>query len=62
MTNPTKAEKRVFMTPSVREFEQFVNRDDIEVISIDVKTVEQNCNFQEGFAGLVFYKTLTPNK
>lgn len=50
--------KKIFMTPSIREFEAFVNRTDIEVISVDVKSVEQNCVFQEGFCGLIFYTTI----
>lgn len=42
------------------EFEEFVNRSDIEVKQIDIKVVEQNSTFQEGFAGIVYYWDAKP--
>ena len=47
------------MATSIKEFEEFVNRTDINVISVDVKVVEQNSMFQEHFAGIIFYELLT---
>lgn len=45
----------------MEEFELFVNRQDIETISIDVKVVEQSFMFQQSFAAIVFYKELNLN-
>ena len=50
------------MTRMIKEFEDFVNRKDIDVISVDIKIVEQNCMFQEGFAGIIYYKQLSEQK
>lgn len=43
------------MFRQMAEFENFVNRQDIEIISTDVKVVEQCASFQEGFCALIFY-------
>lgn len=51
--------KKVFITGSIRDFENFVNREDIEILQVDVKTMELSQEFQECFAGIVFYKLLT---
>ena len=40
------------------EFENFVNRQDIKIISTDLKVVEQSAYFQEGFCALIFYDEL----
>lgn len=53
--------KKIFMTPSVKEFEEFVNKTGINIISVDVKCVEQSYYFQERFAGLIYYELLEPN-
>lgn len=50
--------KKILVTPSIKKFEELVNRKDIEVISVDVKAVEQSCCTQESFIGIVFYKEL----
>jgi len=50
--------KKIQMFNRMEEFEKFVNRPDIEIISFDIKAVEQNSLFQEGFAALVYYKEL----
>lgn len=42
-------------------FEAFVNRDDISIISVDLKVVEQSFFFQENFAAIVFYEQLNPS-
>ena len=47
--------KRVKLFATINEFEEFINREDIEIISTDIKVVEQSFCFQESFAGLVFY-------
>lgn len=52
--------KRVELFNTMKSFEDFVNRTDIEVISVDIKVVEQSYTFQEGFAAVIFYKDLTP--
>lgn len=51
--------KKVNLFNSVKKFEMFVNREDIEIISIDIKVVKQNFVYQEGFAAIVFYKLIT---
>ncbi len=38
------------------EFEEFINRTDIDVIKVDIKVVDQSYLFQEFFAAIVFYK------
>lgn len=48
--------KRIAMFYKMTEFEEFVNRTDIEVLQIDIKVVEQSFIFQESFCGIVFYK------
>lgn len=50
--------KKVEMFYRMKDFEKCVNRIDIEVLSIDIKAVEQSSNFQEGFCGIVFYKLI----
>ena len=50
--------KRVKMFHQIVEFENFVNKEDIEIIKIDIKAVEQNYHYQEGFAAIVFYEEL----
>ena len=50
--------KKIKIFSSIQAFEDFVNREDIEVLSVDLKVVEQSYSFQECFAGLVYYKQL----
>lgn len=51
--------KRVQLFAKVSDFEDFVNRPDIEVLQVDVKSVEQSFSFQEGFSAVVFYIELS---
>jgi hypothetical protein len=51
--------KKVQLFAKMSEFEDFINRTDIEVIQVDVKVVEQSFMFQESFAAVVFYKVLS---
>jgi hypothetical protein len=50
--------KKVQLFNKISEFEEFINRADIDVIQVDVKVVEQSYMFQESFAAVVFYKVL----
>ena len=50
--------KKVKLFSSISEFEEFVNRDDIDIIQVDVKAVEQSSMFQESFVAVVYYKEL----
>lgn len=50
--------KRIKMFGVMKDFEEFVNRTDIEVIQVDVKVVDQSFYFQESFVGIIFYKEL----
>ena len=52
--------KKIYLAHTIKDFEDFVNRTDIEVISVDVKVVENSYQFQENFAGVIYYKLLTP--
>ena len=47
---------KVKICRSIEEFENLVNREDIEVIQMDVKGCEQSYHFQESFIGAVLYK------
>ncbi len=51
--------KKVQLFSQMSDFEEFINRTDIEVIQVDVKVVEQSYMFQESFAAVVFYKVLS---
>lgn len=51
--------KKVKLFYTMSEFEAFVNRTDIEVLSVDVKVVEQSFMFQESFAAVIFYRELS---
>lgn len=50
--------KKVKLFSKMQDFENFINRNDIESIQVDVKVVEQNFMFQECFAAVVFYKEI----
>jgi len=50
--------KKVELFNSMYLFEEFINREDIEIIQVDVKVVEQSMFFQENFAAVVYYKLL----
>jgi len=49
--------KQITLFTRMQEFEEFVNRDNVDVIMIDLKVVPQDIQFQESFAAIVYYKT-----
>jgi hypothetical protein len=51
--------KKVQLFSKMSDFEEFINRTDIDVIQVDIKVVEQSYMFQESFAAVVFYKVLS---
>lgn len=51
--------KKIEMFNSLDSFTSFINRKDIEVITVEIKVVEQSMFFQENFAAVVFYKENT---
>jgi len=48
--------KKVCVTPSIKEFEEIINRQDIEIIKIDVKACENTYFTQESFLGIIVYE------
>lgn len=50
--------KKIKLFSKIVEFEEFVNREDIEILQVDIKAVEQSLFFQECFASVVYYKEL----
>ena len=48
--------KKVKVCNTVKQFEDLINREDIEVIQMDAKGCEQSFSFQESFIGVVVYK------
>lgn len=48
--------KKVELFSTMAEINHFINRDDIEILKIDIKVVEQSYLFQEAFAAVVFYE------
>lgn len=48
--------KKVKIFNKITDFEEFINRDDIEIIQQDIKVVEQSIEFQDNFAGIVLYE------
>lgn len=54
--------KKIYIAHTVKEFEEFVNRKDIQLIEEKFGMLnEQTSTFQEYFWGIVYYKT-APNK
>ena len=51
--------KRVKIFNTISEFEEYVNRTDIDVLAVDIKIVDQSIYFQEYFAAVLYYKELT---
>lgn len=47
--------KKVKLFSNIQLFEEFVNSG-VEIISTDIKVVEQSFFFQENFAAVVYYK------
>jgi len=47
--------KRVKLFNTISSFEEFVNRNDIQLLLVDIKVMEQSFMFQEAFAGIVYY-------
>lgn len=50
--------KRLKIITEPNELEKFINRNDIEVLNFDIKTVEQNSFAQHYFVAVVMYKEL----
>ena len=42
-------------------FEEIVNRKDINILQIDVKGMEPNELFQQGFIGIIYYEEIENN-
>ena len=53
--------KKIKVTGSIKEFEKFINRHDVEIISVDVKGCEQSYMFQECFIGVIYYEDAQQN-
>ena len=53
--------KKITVLSGTRDFETFINRHDIEVINVDIRAIEPNAMFQEGFIAVVFYYQRTPD-
>lgn len=53
--------KKVKLFNSIQLFEEFVNSG-VEIISTDIKVVEQSFFFQENFAAVVYYEEKSTNK
>ena len=47
--------KRVQIAYTPQMFEEIVNRKDINILQVDVKGIEPNALFQQGFVGIVYY-------
>jgi len=48
--------KQVEIFNEVTDFEEFVNRPDINILKVDIKVMEPNFAFQQGFAGIVYFE------
>lgn len=55
---PMKKQLRIISHPT--EFEAFVNSPDVEVIQMDIKSVEQSISFQYGFVAVIYFKVAEP--
>ena len=51
----TKLQRKVTVCNTVQQFEELVNREDIDIIQMDAKGCEQSYTFQESFIGVVVY-------
>lgn len=52
--------KRIKVIGSVKDFEELVNRHDIEVLQTDIKACEPSQSFQDCFMSVVYYRELDP--
>ena len=50
--------KRIEIAYTTQIFEEIVNRKDIKIIQVDVKGIEPNALFQQGFIGIVYYEEI----
>jgi hypothetical protein len=48
--------KQVEIFNEVTDFEECVNRPDINILKVDIKVMEPNFAFQQGFAGIVYFE------
>ncbi len=53
--------KRVQIAYTPQMFEEIVNRMDINILQIDVKGMEPNALFQQGFIGIIYYEEIGNN-
>jgi hypothetical protein len=53
--------KRVEIAYTPQMFEEIVNRSDINILQIDVKGMEPNALFQQGFIGIIYYEEIGNN-
>jgi hypothetical protein len=53
-----KNKKQVKVFSSIEEFEDLINREDVEVLQMDVKGCEESFSHQEGFIGVVLFKII----
>jgi len=54
--------KRIEIAYTTQIFEEIVNRKDVNILQVDVKGVEQNALFQQGFIGIVYYEEIDNSK
>lgn len=47
--------RKIFLAHTIKQFEEFLETPNLDIISIDVKAVEQSYSFQDGFMGIIFY-------
>ena len=52
--------KRVKIFNDIADFEEWVNRPDINILKVDIKVMEPNFAFQQGFAGIVYFEQQEP--
>lgn len=50
--------KSIFITPSVKAFEDFVNREDIKILQVEIRPMEKSSYTKECFLGVIFYEVL----
>lgn len=54
--------RKVKIAHTIEEFEELANRKDINILQVDVKGIEPNALFQQGFVGIVYYEDISDRK
>jgi len=54
--------KKIEIKYTKEEFEEFVNKKDINVLSVNVKIIEPSSLFSDGFIGTIFYEEKDTHK